>query len=212
MLFSISRIILGIVLFTGLVILIRRAHIVHKQKWIIFALITTILISSVLALIPIENAFITFSSVESSYSYSNQGNVQLIIKGKQSDFVVGKSGDTYYPNIIPKTSNGWKLAIATNSEIKKHVVVDGVTVRIYKHKTSDDYYISIWSLDGEKLEIFDNQNSEFFPLERISNNHSYYTYYAYNYRLDNQYALTVNGKDIIIFDDAPFDPNHPERR
>lgn len=83
MLFIISRFIFWSLAFIVCLLLIKKLHIIHKRKWFLAAFAAAVIFMIVSALIPIENAFITFSSPQSAYNYNHSGNVKLVVEGKK---------------------------------------------------------------------------------------------------------------------------------
>lgn len=200
MLFIAIRLILGSFVFIAFFILIRKSHIIYKKRWYIISLILTITFTAISALIPVENAFITFSTVESSYSYLNSGTVKLIVDGEKTDFVISQKGDTDIYTIIPKSNDGWKLGVGLDIKKVIQMISDDITINVYQYKNSGDYYIAVLDTKGGELEISDNHNSDFYYLEETNStlNKIFYTYYAYIDDFSSDYTVTVNGKSIIV--------------
>lgn len=164
------------------------------------ALVVAVILTTISALIPIENALITFSSPESAYNYNNSGNVRFMVDGKKTDFVVGAKGDADVYLIIPKSSNGWKLGMGLDTKRVFQTISNGITIYVYQYKNTDEYYITVLDTNGGSTNITDNHNSEFKCLEKSNNTigKTFYTYYAYVNNFDDQYTLTVNGNSIKI--------------
>ena len=78
-LFVIFRFVFGTLIFTICFLLVRKAHIIHKRRWLIISFIMTVVFTTILALIPLENAFIAFSSPQSSYQYKNSDDYYITI-------------------------------------------------------------------------------------------------------------------------------------
>lgn len=196
---AIRLIFLGLV-FIAFFLLIRKSHIIYKKRWRIISLILAIAFTAISALIPIENAFITFSTVEASYSYSNFGTVKLIVDGEKTDFVISQKGDTDIYTIIPKSNDGWKLGVGLDIKKVIQMISDGITIDVYQYKNSGDYYITVLDTNGGESEISDNHNSEFHYLEKTNSalNKIFYTYYAYVDDFSSDYTVTVNGKSIRV--------------
>lgn len=180
--------------------LIRKSSVIHKRRWSIVALVAAIILTTISALLPIENAFITFSSPESAYHYRNSGDVKLVVDGEKTDLVVGTKGDEDIYAIVPKSNNGWKLGTGLDTKRMIQTISDGVIIYVYQYKNTDDYYITVFDANGGSTDITDNRDSEFKYLETYNSalNETFYTYYAYIGGFDNQYALTVNGTSIKV--------------
>lgn len=196
MIFSLIRWIFVIIIFIICYIFIKKSNIVNKRKWIILSIFIALFLPFLTTLGPIENAFITFSSLESAYYYSNEGYIEHIVEGNETDFVIAQKDDSNILTIIPKTNDGWKIATGLN--IKRIVSTNSgiATICVYQYKNSDDYYIVVYSLKEGELVITDNRNSRFDCLEGNNSNKSYYKYCSYIHCFDEDYVITVDGKPI----------------
>lgn len=181
-------------------ILIRSSKINFKRRWYVALLILTAMLCTISAVIPFENAFMTFKTLESSYGYVNRSDIQLVVRGEKTDFVVGKNGDTDSYLIIPKTEDGWKLGVGSNTKMVLHTVSDGIKICVYQYKSSDDYYITILDTNGGESHITDNHKSDFYNLKKSNKtiNQTFYTYFAYINDFDENYSLIIDGKLISI--------------
>lgn len=200
MLFIIIRIIFLSIVFLVSFLLIRKSRIINKFRWSVVAFVIATVITTISALIPIENAFITFSSPESAYSYKNYGDVKLVVDGEKSDFVVGAKDDTDNYLIIPRSNDGWKLGMGLDTKRVYQTVSDGITIYVYQYKNTDDYYITVLDTNGGFSDITDNRNSIFKYSEKQNStlDTTFYTYYAYINNFNEQYVLSVNGNLIKL--------------
>ena len=207
--FEIVRLIFCIIALVVCFFLIKKSRVLRKRRWYIICIIIAVMLTILSVLIPIENIFVTFSSPESAYGYVNKGEVKLVVNGKKSDFVIGENGDTDIYAIIPKSDDGWKLGMGADTKriIKK--ISDGIIIYVYQYRNSDDYYITVLDTNGGESKITDNQNSEFYHLDKINNtlNKTFYTYFAYVENLNNQYIITVNGNSISVAISIKNTPN-----
>lgn len=200
MLFILFRLVFGILIFVICFLLIRKSHIVHKRRGFITGFMIAVVLTTISGFIPIENAFITFSSPQSAYQYNHSENIELIVNGEKTDFIIGLKGDTDVYTIVPKSDDGWKLGMGFDTKRIAQVLSGGVSVYVYQYKDSDDYYITVLDTNGGPTEITDNKNSKFQYLSQFNSilNKDFYTYYAYVNHYDDQYRLTVNGKAIRV--------------
>lgn len=200
MLFAIVRIVFWGLIFMAFLLLIRKSHIIHKQKWSLIVFCVAVILTIVSALIPIENVFITFSSPQSAYNYNHSGDVTLIVNGEITDFIVGAKDDVDVYAIIPKSDNGWQLGMSLDTKRIIQKISDGITIYVYQYKNTNDYYITILDTNGGLSEVSDNLGSEFRHLDKTDRvlNKTFYTYYAYISHFNDQYALTVNGRVIKV--------------
>lgn len=200
MLFVIIRLVLWSIAFIISLLLIRKSRAIHKRRWSIVAFVVTVILTTISALIPIENALITFSSPESAYNYNNSGNIKLIVDGEKTNFVIGTKGDTDIYAIVPKSNGGWKIGMGLDTKKVIQTISDGITIYVYQYKNTNDYFITVLDTKGGSSDITDNLHSEFKYLEKSNSTlgKTFYTYYAYINDFNDQYALTVNDKLIKI--------------
>ena len=201
MLFAITRIILGITIFIIGYFLIGKIKSINAFRKLIITFMLTIIFTTLSALIPLENVFVTFSSPESAYNYNHSGKVNLIVNGSKTDFIVGEKNNTDVYLIVPKSDNGWKQGLGLDTKRICDKISDGITVYVYQYKNTDDYYIVLLNTNGGPLDITDNNNSEFIYSESANSilNKTFYTYYAYLNSFNRQYTLTVNGENVSLF-------------
>lgn len=200
MLFGTIRIILGFFIFAAFLFIVKVSKTNRKRRFYMISLVLAILCSTLSFLFPFENAFVTFSTPESAFSYTNSGDIKLIIDGSKTNFVVAEEGDISIYSIIPKTEKGWKLGVGFDTKNLIQKVWNGVVIYVYQYKNIDDYYITVLNTNGGPLEIADNCNSKFFYLSKSDEylNETFYTYCAYIQKMDNQYSLTVNGQSFSL--------------
>ena len=142
----------------------------------------------------------TFSSPQSAYRYNHFGYVNLVINGKQTDFVVASNGDTDLYSIVPKTKEGWKIGMGSDTRIISQTITDGIVIYVYQYKNSDDYYIIISNTNEGPLKISDSCDSKFISSNKTSSavNKDYYTYYAYINNFNAMYEVIINDKVVEI--------------
>lgn len=198
MFFLIIRLAFWSIAFIISFLLIKKSQVRHKRRWSIVAFIVAVIMTTIFALMPIENAFITFSTPELAYNYNHSGNVKLIVDGEKTDFVVGAKGDAYIYAIVPKSNNRWKIGMGLDTKRIIQIISDGITIYVYQYKNTNDYFITVLDTEGGSLDIADNHNSDFKYLEKSNStlDKTFYTYYAYINDFDDQYTLTVNDKSI----------------
>lgn len=202
MLFSIIRLALGGLVFLIICGLIRKKKIMYSRRWTVIAFVSAILLTTIAALIPIENLFITFSSPDSAYHYNHLGKVRLIVPGQQTDFVVGNDGESDIYVIVPKKSDRWQIGMGTDLKCAFQTTSEGIDLYVYQYKKSDDYYVIVFDANGGASNIMDNRDSTFQYSETTIEalDETFYTYYAYVHGFNQQYSITVNGRTIAMDD------------
>lgn len=173
-----------------------------RKFYFLVAVITTLFIT-LSAFVPFENAFITFKSPEAAYKYFHPGTseIELVLDGQHSSFVIGSKGDSDIVYIVPKASGGWKVGLGSYTKLTMHKIVGNLVIDIYQYRNTSDYYISIFSADGTPLELSDTYGSIFIPLEKFiyELGESYITYFAAIPSMEAQYRLSVNSVYISVF-------------
>ena len=179
----------------------------NKIRWnkICFLAVTiSIIFMIVLAFIPFENLFITFSSPEKAFHYyqGSKTKVKLVVKGKDSDLVIGEDDDTHIYLIVPKVANGWKISNAINKKHISHIygMYNSISVDVYQYKNTNDYFVAILDTNGGYSQITDSFNSKFSslvqPIDVLEK--TYVTYYTNIQDFTDEYWVNVNGEKIIV--------------
>lgn len=200
--FSVIRIVIGCVFLGCSILVIKRSKSIHKRLlYVVFAIISVVM-TSVSALLPIENLFITFKSPQAVYDYYTFGksDLDLVVEGDSCDFLIDrkKDADTYL--IIPKTTDGWKIGVGRDTRKILQKITDGITIYVFQYKKTNDYFITILDTNGEESTVSDEYHSAFYALEKHndSSGKTFVTYYAHLTNLNPQYTVTVNGNEIVL--------------
>ena len=183
----------GLLLFAGFIFLRHNGKRAQTKKKI-FILSVIMLVSLVTTLLPVENLFVTFDSAEAAYEYYTSNKASFVVKGKDYDLVVGNKGETENLVIVPKTEDGWKIGTGAKVKMEATKSAEGMIVNVYCYKGSDEYFISLHSLYGEKISsISDSKATEFvhFELENGTN-----VYYGNVNDFKDGYFIHVEGVQI----------------
>ncbi len=200
--FYIIRLAIGCLFFVCSVVVIKKLKTNYKRLlYIVFASVSIVLIV-VLYFFPFENIFVTFSSPKAAYEYYNFGdsNVALVIEGNDCGFVIDEKNDSNAYLIIPKTTDGWKIGIGSDTKRISQTITDGITIYIYQYKNTSDCFITVLDTNGGKLNISDGYNTKFQPLEHHDDflGKTYITYYAHIPNFNSKYSIMVNGNTIVL--------------
>ena len=200
--FYIIRLVIGCLFFVCSIVVIKKLKTNYKRLlYTVFASISIVLVV-VLYFFPFENIFVTFSSPKTAYEYYNFGNsnVALIIEGNDCDFVIDEKNDSNAYLIIPKTIDGWKIGIGSDTKRISQTITDGITIYIYQYKNTSDYFITVLDTNGGKLNISDGYNTKFQSLEHHDDflGKTYTTYYAHIPNFNSKYSIMVNGNTIVL--------------
>ena len=199
---GIIRIIIGLIIGCIVLIFLQKSKKLRRKSALLISILVVVLVSTLMSFISFENAFITFPTAEKSFNYfhGKSMNVQLVLDGEESSFVVAGDNGEYTIQLVPKTNDGWKVARGIDSKRVLHKVIEGYSVTIYKYKDSKDYFVNVISTNGGNVEISDNCNSKFYGLsyENEILNEQFYSYYASVEKYDDSYSLILNDKEIPI--------------
>lgn len=200
--YYIIRMIIGFIFLVCSIIAIKNFKSIRKHiLYIIFTGLSVLLIV-VLTFLPFENLFITFDSPKAAYEYFNLGksNIELIVEGEDCDFIVDRKNDSDTYLIIPKTADGWKIGVGSNTKRILQKLSNGVVLYVYQYKDTSDYFITILDTNGGESTISDEYNSKFFSLERYNDSlgKNFVTYYTHITNLNPQYSVIVNDNKIVL--------------
>lgn len=194
------RVIIAGVILCIISVVITKSRIDNKKQARIFALIIMGGLMMLSCVYPIESAFLSFSSPESAYYYSYSGDIQLIMEGQNTVFVVADESESIRNHeIIPKKENQWGVCVGFNSKID-YVMMPTVTFIVYEHRKSGDCYICVESNTEEIDELYDNLNSVFYSVPSENDDMLEISYYAYVEQPDSDYCLTLNGVSYQVFE------------
>lgn len=196
MFYYIARIVFWMAIYIASALLTRRGmrHIPRAKLTGRFFIAVLLCFASFL--LPVENLFITFSSLDSAYSYKYDGNAELVVEGVDSALVIGSDDIA----IFPRSEHGWKLGTGNHIQTAYPITDDSLIVFVYQYKDSQDLYLMISNPIGSALNISDSYGSAFQSVSEFHTGLSqeYYTYYACIQNIDSQYILTVDGMDFHL--------------
>ena len=200
--FNIIRFIIGCVFLGFSITIIKKSKVICKSiLYVVFTSISVALIV-VLAFLPFENLFVNFNSPKAAYEYYNFGksNIELVVEGNDCDFVIDCKNDFDTYLIIPKTTDGWKIGIGSNTKRIVQKLSGGVSVYVYQYKNTSDYFITVLDTHGGESIVSDDYNTKFYSLERENNSlgKTFVTYYAHIPNFNSQYSIIVNGNEIVL--------------
>ena len=199
--FIILRLIIGIIFLLFMVIIIK-IKFKYKFKGYIFSVILSVILVTAIAFLPFENLFITFDSPESVYNYVNFGksNIELVVSGKNCDFIIDDKKNSYSYLIVPKCQEGWKIGIGSNTKRIMSKIYNDIVIDVFQYKNTNDYFIVLLNTKGESINLKDSNNSVFYSLKKSNNqiNETFITYFINVFNLDSEYWLSINGERIPV--------------
>ena len=204
--YSLIRVLL-LFLFLGIMLLlvtrVRRGKInLSRQKFNLIVL-TFFAIYLIIGCVPVENAFVTFSSAESACNYVYGGEVLTVTEGEASACVVYRPSNADSSVFFAKKQdNGYKIySLVGFKKIADHSF--DPSVGVYHLKQVDESYVIIIDIIDKDLvlNVRDNQLNEFTVWESdhsLLKDQKMVIISAFvDYTPD--YCLYVND-DLIVFD------------
>lgn len=200
--YNIIRLIIGCIFFVCSITAIKKSKVFCKHiLYIVFTSLSVIL-TIALVFLPFENFFVSFDSPKAAYEYWNLGesDIELVVEGDDCDFIIDCKNDSDTYLIIPKTIDGWKIGIGSNTKRIVQNLSNGIVVYVYQYKNTSDYFITILDTNGGKSTVSDEYNTKFYSLERNNDSlgKTFVTYYAHITNLNPQYSVIVNGSKIEV--------------
>lgn len=167
-----------------------------KKTGNIISFIISCIISSVLALVPFENCFVTFSSPEAAFKYETIGDMGACINGEKSSMILYTHHEAMAVSILPKNKSGWKLGTYFTYRKVLDKFIGTLVVSIFNFDNSKDYYVMVYDTSESKniLCVSDNKSSSFEHYSR----YGIASYVAYVKKYDNNYSLKVGDNVINI--------------
>lgn len=200
MLFGIIRfIIMFLIIISGLG-LVRRSNVINKRRLNMIIIVLSVILGIISCFIPFENAFITFSSPEKAFKYSNTNDIYTVVEGSNSALVVSKGSEGIELLIVPKVEDRWKISVGSKTYSLKIDEYNTVVVNVLKNEDTGDCYLSVNDINGDVLDISDSLNSQFYcvSLEYKILDRIYNYYYSYIGSFEGGYEIIVNGQKIEI--------------
>lgn len=200
--YNIVRFIIGCIFLIFSIIAIKKSKIIRKHILYIVLTSFSIILIVVLLFLPFENLFVTFDSPKAAYEYFifGKSNIELIVEGDNSDFIVDCKNDSDTYLIIPKTADGWKIGIGADTKKIVQKLSNGIVLNVYQYKNTNDYFVTILDTNGGESIITDEHNTKFYSLERNNDylGKTFITYYAHIDKLNPQYSVIVNDNKIVV--------------
>lgn len=189
--FGLFRIFLGCAIFAICLFIMKKTRLAKKS--VIISAVAAVAICTVSYMFPIENHFLSFSSPEKAFGYTNSERVAFVVDGQKSSLVIGEeSKGKYIFSIVPKGIDEWKLGRGIDTKLEDQIVDKDCVINLYHHKGSGDYYISVVNAKEDTM-IYDSSGSSFvaFDMGDVS---GFNSYFANVLQFDESYWINVNGE------------------
>lgn len=200
--YSIIRLIIGCIFLGCSTIAIKKTNVIRKSIFYVISIGMSLALVVILTFLPFENLFVTFNSPKAAYEYFSfsKSDVELIVEGNNCDLIIDRKNNTDTYLIIPKTADGWKIGLGSDTKRIVQKISDGIVVYVYQYKSTDDYFITILDTNGGESTVLDEYNTIFLSLKRsnASLEKTFVTYYAHITNLSPRYSVIVNGNKIVL--------------
>lgn len=202
MLFIIPRIVIWLVASVIVVLIIRATNIVRKGLVGFLSVALCLILVSASAVYPVENLFVGFKSPESVFNYTNFGEVNDIVYGKESCMVIytdrNSSGGHY---IIPRSEKGYKIpSFFASKKVSNKFDKEG-NFDVYNVSGTNDYYVvGIILADTVEPEIIDSENRpvKYITIDMGDTETKTVVIYSYVENFNNDSYLIIDGVKTMI--------------
>lgn len=202
MLFILPRIVIWLVASVLVILRIRATNIVRKGLVGFLSVALCLILVSASAVYPVENLFVDFKSPESVFNYTNFGEVNDIVYGKESCMVIytdrNSSGGHY---IIPRSEKGYKIpSFFASKKVSNKFDKDG-NFDVYNVSGTNDYYVvGIILADTVEPEIVDSENRpvKYITIDMGDTETKTVVIYSYVENFNNDSYLIIDGVKTMI--------------
>lgn len=176
----------------------------HTRKKIIILIILLLIIYQVIMVIPIEEHFIKFDTLEEAfnYSYSDYQIIQVVEKDEYAFVICSKNDGTTkrYTHFI-KNNEKWTVTSPNAEGTKSKATSKGFLISVNKIKKKNSMLVSIGYFDVlyKNPDIKDSINSDFMLNKELeTTEYSYYLRIAIIEDVPEDYYLIIEGEKIKI--------------
>ena len=202
--YSFIRALIGVVFLVCSFLVIKKSGLGRKRPLYFACACLSFLLIGTLEFLPFENFFVTFDSPQAAYDYYTFGkpNIELVVEGDNCDLVIDRQSDADHYLIIPKSADGWKIGLGSDTKRVFQKIFDDVIIYAYRYKSTNDYFITVFDTNGGESTVTDEYGTSFLPLETYNEplKKAFFTYYAYISNVKTPYSITVNGTKIALND------------
>ena len=161
--------------------------------------VVTFFIMLIAYLVPFENWFYTFPSVDKAYTYIANDTIQVIVEGESSAFVLASNerGKTAHIHVFSKDKDGWKLCNGFDVKQIKTSFINECSLQVYRYKNSEDYYVIISDRYYKKLQLNDTYKTVFIE-STLNGQNGLYEYCGYIKNWTIPYKIDSSGMPIVF--------------
>lgn len=201
--YSFIRTLIGVVFLVCSFLVIKKSGLGRKRPLYFACACLSFLLIGTLEFLPFENFFVTFDSPQAAYGYYTFGkpNIVLVVEGDNCDLVIDRQSDADQYLLIPKTADGWKIGLGSDTKSAFRKISDGTIIWGYRYKNTSDLFLMILNKDEEAI-VTDDRNTTFYSLEKYNPalETAIVVYYAHISDAQTPYSITVNGTKIALND------------
>lgn len=167
-----------------------------KKRTIVLFLALAAILGEGIGLIPFENAFLSFETVEAAHRYKNitQSPV-LVVEGDQGALVVAGSQHSQTLSTYYKAEKGWKLPFVADLKlVQTKSLGDTAYATVYQSRKTKEYFITVFDWETD-TKVEDNKGTLFLSWANVvASTPDFTSYYAFVPFFEDGYALIVNGE------------------
>ena len=121
------------------------------------------------------------------------------MEGQESTALITKKSDNDYSTFfISKKDNKYKIATFNASKIVSSKQHGSINITVYKVRNTDDYFVRIWGISDEEIELSDTLNTEvIIHYENIANNKKMVNALV-SIQYSDDYSCFIDGEKITF--------------
>jgi len=198
MVYNYIRLVFWIIVFFVLYFLVVLKYVSKRKNLVAFlCLFLCVVLCALSTLLPVENLFIKFETIEELFAYTYVGDIEDVICGDDTCMVYYSAKKGLFKHCF-MMKNGNLYDILTKADIKKvsnHFDVNG-SFDAYNVIGTDDYYVFGTLLESENaIELFHGDEKIDVNIKRLPNTNFIYFYVK---DLSSDYYICINNNYIYI--------------
>ncbi len=199
MTYSSVRMLIGLIILIFFIVKVVKDNGKKKGTAIAFMIVFYMILTSLSSLLPVENLFISFPSVESVFDYTDSGDIKTVVEGEESALVIYENEDSFSSIVLPKTDDGYKIGtFFSHSTLSKTTTLNAM-ITVDQASGTQDYYVEVSPTKNNfPVEVSDNRDSvfEIYISENETTTNLYH--YVYVKDLDESYQIIIDGVPLSI--------------
>ena len=151
-------------------------------------------------IVPFENWFYTFPSLEAAYKYYGKSAQYVAVEGESSALVITQDSrrrNTQYIKFFVKEKDGWGLSSAFDLKVQLTASEGNFWIHVYRYKDSEDFFVMLSDWNYKQLQVSDQYGTGFIE-HSWPDNVEEYSYYGFIRSWAEPYIVVINGRGVVF--------------